>query len=153
MNYFSTDNDLIKSVAHLLGYGHSRAERVNFGVSYSQNRRLSIVTVELAPTVNLHSLIYIYTRGQALYDVLAVKNKRYYRVNQKGDEAEHVGRINKLVMEDIPKRNPINARELDENDDSMMQLKDNQIQHLKDRLRIEQERSRSLRNQIKALNN
>ncbi len=57
------------------------------------------------------------------------------------------------MMKDIPKRNPTNARELDEDDDLAMQLKDNQIQHLKDRLRIEQEGSPSLRNQIKVLKN
>ena len=127
------------------------AERVNFGVSYSQNRKLSVVTVELSPTASIHSLIYIYSRSLTLYDVLAFKNKRYFKVSRGSKESEHVERINKVVMKDIPKRNPINARELDEDDESMMQLKDNQIQHLKDRLRIEQERSRSLRNQLKRL--
>ena len=35
--------------------------------------------------------------------------------------------------------------------DSRLQMKDSQIQHLKDRLRIEQDKNRSLRNQIKLL--
>lgn len=153
MNYYSNDKDLIKSVAKLLGDGFSMAERVNFGVSYSQSRKLSVVVVELMPTASIHSLIFFYSRGMTLYDVVAFKNKRYYKVNRGNKEFGDVEKINQIVMKDIPKRNPINARGLDENDDSMMQLKDNQIQHLKDRLRIEQERSRSLRNQIKALRN
>ena len=52
-------------------------------------------------------------------------------------------------IEDISK---IMKNELAEDDiDSQLQLKDSQIQHLKDRLRIEQDKNRSLRNQIKLL--
>lgn len=153
MNYYSEDLELIKSVAKLLGDGFSMAERVNFGVSYSQNRRLSIVTIELMPTASIHSLIYFYSRGLTLYDVVAYKNKRYFKVNRGSKEFGDVEKINQIVLKYIPKRNPINSREIQEDDDSMLQLKDEQIQHLKDRLRISAETLRSLRNQIKILKN
>lgn len=52
-------------------------------------------------------------------------------------------------IEDISK---IMKNGLAEDDiDSQLQMKDSQIQHLKDRLRIEQDKNRSLRNQIKLL--
>jgi hypothetical protein len=58
------------------------------------------------------------------------------------------------LLRDIPKYDPyFSSVELKEENelDSKLQMKDAQIQHLKDRLRIEQETIRSLRNQIKVL--
>lgn len=148
MNYFSKDKDLIKAVAKLLGDGFNMAERVNFGVSYSQNRKLSVVIVELMPTASIHSLIFFYSRSLSLYDVVAYKNKRYYKVNRGNKEFGDVEKINQIVIKDIPKRNPINARELDEEVEQ-----DYALEHQKDLLRIARETIRSLRNQIKSLKN
>lgn len=58
------------------------------------------------------------------------------------------------LLRDIPKYNPyFAAGELQEGNDfdAKLQTKDAQIQHLKDRLRIEQETIRSLRNQLRVL--
>lgn len=51
----------------------------------------------------------------------------------------------------IPKMNPYAARGLDEDDglDSKLAMKDAQMQHQKDMLRIERDRNQSLSNQLK----
>jgi predicted RNase H-like nuclease (RuvC/YqgF family) len=56
-------------------------------------------------------------------------------------------------MNGIQKYNPIAQRKIEEemNSETEIETKDNQIQHLKDRISIEQGKNRSLQNQIKAL--
>lgn len=56
------------------------------------------------------------------------------------------------LLRDIPKYNPyfVSPQLDEENDlDSKLKMKDAMIEHLKDRIRIEQDRNRSLSNQLK----
>jgi hypothetical protein len=153
MNYYTTNADVRESVLKLLGTGFSDATKVNFAVSYSQARKMSIVVIEVSPSNIVHSLIFFYSRGLALYDVFCFKSKYFFRVVQSGQAFKHVDRINRFLMKGIPKFNPYAQRKVDEEtkSDAEIESKEYQIQRLKDRISIEQEKNRSLQNQIKAL--
>jgi len=153
MNYFTTNKDVLDSVLKLLGSGFSDARQVNFGVSYTQNRKMSVIVIEVSPSTIVHSLIFFYSKGMMLYDVFSYKSKSCFRVLQSGQSFKHVDKINKFLMNGIQKYNPIAQRKIEEemNSETEIETKDNQIQHLKDRTSIEQGKNRSLQNQIKAL--
>jgi hypothetical protein len=154
MNYFSRDEDIKQSVLKLLGGGFSKKiERVNFGVAYSQNRKLSVIIIEVAPSSIIHSIVLFYTKGVVLYDAVTFKNKRFFRIVRGTKAFGQVEKISEMLLKEIPKSNPYMARELDEEVDldSRLQMKNAQIQHLKDRLRIEAGKNQNLRNQIKVL--
>ncbi|MGD0036480.1 MAG: hypothetical protein ABSC53_04215 [Bacteroidota bacterium] len=153
MNYYTTNEDVLESVKKLLGGGFSDAKQVNFGVAYSHNRKMSVVVIELSPSTIVNSLLFFYSKGMTLYDVFSYKSKSCFRVAQSGQSVKHIDRINKFLMNGIQRYNPIAQRKIEEemNSETEIETKDNQIQHLKDRLSIEQEKNRSLQNQIKAL--
>ena len=155
MNYYSEHNkDIRDAVLKLLGGGCTNAKRVNFSVSYSQNRKRSIVVIELVPCSTIHGLIFIYTRSLSLYDAFSYRNKRFLRIRPSGDALKLINQMNKFILSKIPTFSPISLRRIKEesgSSDSGDQLKKQQIQKLKDRNRIEKEVSRGLRNQIKAL--
>ena len=56
--------------------------------------------------------------------------------------SKQIAEINQIMNDELVETDDI---------DSRLQMKDGQIQHLKDRLRIEQDKNRSLQNQIKRL--
>jgi hypothetical protein len=154
MNFFSENNkELRELVLQLLGGRFSNAKRVNFSVSYAQNRKLSTVVIEVSPCSTVHALIFFYTRSLRLLDAINYRNRRYFRITRSGDALKRIDRINKFILSKIPKLSPIALRRIREEDDSdgSDELMKQQIQHLKDKNRIEQDVSRSLRNQIKGL--
>jgi hypothetical protein len=151
MNYFTTQKDVLESVKKLLGSGFSDATQVNFGVTYSQNRKMSVVVIELSPSAIVNSILFIYSKGLALYDVISYKSKHYVRVTQSGQSFRHIDRINKFLMNGIAKYNPIAQRKIEEDANSEIETKDNQIIRMKDLLRITRDTNQSLRNQVKAL--
>jgi len=153
MNYFSDNSEVRELVLKLLGGGFSNAKRINFSVSYAQNRKLSIITIEAYPSSTIHALIFIYTRSLRLFDVLAYRGRLFRRINRSGDALKRLDRINQFILKKIPRLSPIAIKRIKEgsNRDSSNDLKTQQIQHLKDRIRIEKESNRSLRNQLKAL--
>ena len=149
MNYFTTNTEFRDSVLKLLGGGFSNVTKISIGVSYSQLRKMSVVEIEVFPSSIVHSLIFFYSRTLRLYDVICYKNRRYFRVSQQGSSFKLVDKINRFLMTKIPKSNPLSQRKIYEDADEENNMKDYQIQHLKDRLRIEQDTNRSLRNQLK----
>jgi hypothetical protein len=153
MNYTTTNREFRESVLELIGTGFTNATKINLGVSYSQNRKLSIVMIEVSPSPIIHSLIFFYTRGLELHDVLCYRQKRFIRVNRSGDAFENVDRINRYLLKHLPKASPIAPKKIDEQTgrNRDVGIKDEQIQRLKDRIRIHIETNRSLRNQIKFL--
>ena len=152
MNFFSQGNEQIKNdVQDLLGKHFPEAVRVNFGVAYSQNRKLSVVVIEMAPCSIVHSLIFFYTRGLVLYDAWYYRGMTFHRLGRGGDPFNRLDRLNKFILGKIPKYSPLAPREIKESslDSSSDKRKDEEIQRLKDRLRIQQDSNRSLRNQLK----
>jgi hypothetical protein len=154
MNYYSENNkELKEAVASLLSISTAAFRRVNFGVSYSQNRKMSMVTIEVYPSSTLQGIILVYTRGLKLYDALTYRSKRFFRISQHRKSLQHLDRITQYLSERIPQFNPVSPRKIDEESDEKDKLekKDQQIQQLKDRNRIEKDVSRSLRNQMRVL--
>ena len=72
MNYFAKHSEFIDLVLKLLGSGFGNPTKVNIGVSYSQTKRLSTITIEVSPSAVIHSLIFFYTRGLTLYDAISL---------------------------------------------------------------------------------
>jgi hypothetical protein len=151
MNYITSNEKLRESVLKLLGSGFSNSTKISIGVSYSQMRKITVVDIEVFPSSLVHSLIFFYSRTMRLYDVIYYKNRRYFRVSQQGKSFELVDKINRFLMTKIPRYNPLSQRKIYEGEDSRIEMKDQQIQHLKDRLRIQQDTIRSLRNQLKVV--
>jgi hypothetical protein len=153
MNYFTTNKYVLESVLKLLGSGFSDAKQVNFGVSYTQNRKMSVIVIEVSPSTIVHSLLFFYSKGMLLYDVFSYKSKSCFRVLQSGQSFKHIDKINKFLMNGIQRYNPIAQRKIEEETSSANEIesKDHQIQHMKDMLRIERDTVQSLRNQIKML--
>ena len=155
MNFYTEHNPEIRqAVVKLLRGGFPNVKRVNFSVSYAQNRKISIVTVELVPVSVTHGLIFFYTRSLRLVDSFSYRNGRFYRIARTGDALKLINLINKFILTKLPRLSPIALRRIKEESgrsDGGDELKKQQIQHLKDKNRIEQDVSRSLRNQIKGL--
>jgi hypothetical protein len=151
MNYVTTIPKVRDAVMQLLGTGFSDAQKVHIGVTYSQTRKLSIIIIEVSPTPIIHSLIFFYSRNMTLSDVLFYRNKRYVRIGQGGKAFKCVDFINRFLLNKIPRYSPYIQKKIEEEANSEIESKDNQIQHLKDMLRIQRDTNQSLRNQIKAL--
>ena len=154
MNYVSENNREIRElVLNLLGSGFSNAKRINFSVSYSQSRKLSVITVEVSPSSTIHALLFFYTRAFSLYDAFIYKSRTFHRLSGVGGSLARMDEINRFMLEKLPRYNPIAARKIAEETGSKCdaELKDQQIQRMKDRLRIEKDSNQSLRNQLKAL--
>ena len=85
----------------------------------------------------------------------AYKNKKIIRLGRGSKAFQTVDKINRYLLENLPKRNPYAERQIKEgeNDDERLQSKNAQLQHLKDRLRIEAGKNQNLRNQIKVFKN
>jgi hypothetical protein len=146
MNYVSTNNtELKESVATLLGIGKSQIQKINFSVSYTQNRKMSIVIIEVYPSPTIQAIFLFYTRGLKLHDTICYRSKRSFRVNRSNKSLQHIDRITKYLSERIPQFNPMTPRKIEEESDEEERLnrKDQQIQSLKDRNRVEKEINRS----------
>jgi hypothetical protein len=154
MNYYDDNShDVRDLVLKLLGAGLTNVKRINFSVSYSQNRKLSAVIIEPSPSSTIQALIFFYTRSLRLYDAIGYRGRRLYRINRSGDSLKRLDRLNQFILKKSPRFSPISIRKIKEetNSDIGDELKDQQIQRLKDRLQIEKDNNRSLRNQMKVL--
>lgn len=152
MNFFSENNpELRELVLKLLGGGFSSARRINFSVSYSQPRKMSVITIEAYPASAIHALIFFYTRSLRLFDAIVYRQRMFRRINRSGDSLKRLDYINRFILKKLPTFSPIANRRIKEASTSGDEVKDQQIQHFKDRIRIAQETNRSLRNQLKAL--
>jgi hypothetical protein len=155
MNFYSEHNAKIDNDVHeLLGMDSQGSKRINFAVSYSQNRKLSVVVIEVSPSTIIHSLVFFYTRGLTLLDAWRYRNRQFQRIPRGGDSLQRIDRLNKFILMMIPEYAPVGPRRISEADSVTTadnDRKDQQIQRLKDRIRVEQDISRGLRNQIKTL--
>ncbi len=153
MNYYSTNPEILRAVVSLLGDGFSNASRASFGVAYSQNRKLSIVTVELSPSTTIHALFFIYTKGMVLYDVIRYSNKASQSINRSASDLKRVERIHELLTRWIPKISQTASLRIaeEQNSDEEKERKEQEIQRLKNRMEVEKSINKGLRDQIKVL--
>lgn len=152
MNFYSTDKILLEKMSKYFRIPLTDSMKINYSVSYSQMRRLSIVTLELTNTHIIHSLIFFYTRSFGLYDVIYYRQKKMIR-NIDSKFIKYIHRINKKILKNIPKINKHNYSKLKEvNEDSRKnEMKDIEIENLKNKLRHSKDTVSSLRNQIKTM--
>ena len=162
MNFYTEDNqEIIAAVAALLKIQQPSIKRVTFAVSYPQSRKPSVVTIEVSPLSTLQCLLFIYARGRTLYDVIAYRSKRFVRVNRAGEAVQHIDHINRYLLTHVANVSPYAPKNITEEDDDeqqKLQQKDQQIQQLKDKNRLDRERARieknvtkNLRSQLQAL--
>ncbi len=152
MTYTVKNSEFLGLVMKLLGNGFDNPKQVEIAISHSQGNRLSIITMQVSPTAIVHSLIFFYTLELALFDAISYKNKELFRVERNSESFHAVEKINRyLLAEKMRKRNLFAENEIPEKekDDGRIESKNQQIEHLKDRLRIEAGKNQSLRNQIK----
>lgn len=161
MNYYTDDNpDIIAAVAGLLKCEESSIEHVKVAVSNPNNGNDIVMTLEIYPVPTLDALFFIYTGGKTLHDVIAFRGKRFARVNRNGESAEHIDRLNNYLLKHVTDALPGASKEIYTEDDEQDKLrqKDQQIKQLQNRNRLDRERVRiekdvakSLRQQIKTL--
>jgi len=154
MNFYTEDNiEIIAAVAALLMTEQSSIKRVTFAVSYPQNRRPSVITIEVSPSPTLQCLLFIYTRGRTLYDVISYRSKRFVRVSKNREAVQHIDRINHYLLTHVANVMPYAPKNIHEEDDEQEKLKqkDLQMQQLKDRNRVDKNTIQSLRSQMKTL--
>ncbi|TSA19510.1 hypothetical protein D4R75_08935 [bacterium] len=155
MNFFTETNEEIKTaVAALLNAELSSIKRVTFAVSYPQNRKPSVVTIEVSPSPTLQCLLFIYTRGRTLYDVISYRSKRFVRVSKNREAIEHIDRINHYLLTHVANVMPYAPKSIHEEDNDeqeKLKQKDLQLQQLKDRNRVDKNTIQSLRSQMKML--
>ncbi|MBU2491296.1 MAG: hypothetical protein KJ571_01625 [Bacteroidetes bacterium] len=151
MNFITKNSELRKEVIELLGEKLSYDGIVNFSVSYSQNQRITFIVVELSRSSVLHCLIFVYTRSLVLYDVQRYKNKTFHRINFNGNAMKRIKFINEFILRNINRSNPIPKKKLKEVviENMKNEVKDYQIQKLKDQINIMKIRNRSLHNHLK----
>jgi hypothetical protein len=114
---------------------------------------MSVVIMSVAPTAVVHALILFYKNGAVLYDVVGYKNKKYNRINHSGHAVEKIDHVGRFILEELPKRNSYIRHKIEEEmgSDCAIKTKEQDIQRLKDRIRILQDTNGSLHNQIKSL--
>ena len=126
--------------------------RINYSVSYSQKRRLSIVIIELSYTPIVHSLIFFYNRGISLYDVILYDRRKIVRRGPSG-LLKYIHKINKQILKNIPRINRIYHYRIRENEEGTRidKLNDIKNDNLKNKLRLSKDTISSLRREIKNL--
>ena len=151
MNYFGTYSEFLDSVLELLDNGFDNPKRVDIAISYSQGNRVSIITMQVSPTAIVHSLTFYYDSALNLFDCVGYKNKTIFRVGQESEAFQFVGKVNCYLLENSLKRSLYAEEQTKEvgHDAERIKSKIQEIQHLKDRLRIEAGKNQSMRNQIK----
>jgi gas vesicle protein len=130
-------------------------DRVNFSVSYSQNRSMSVVTIQISRTSAVHALMFFYTRAYSLYDVIRYNRKQIVRMKSSSKHIKLINEVNKYILKKISKNDPTTQRKLSEV--ISMIKEDNQeacdarIESLKNDLRVARDMNKSLRDKIRRL--
>ena len=152
MNFYSKDETLLKELSKLFNIPLNNNMKVNYSVSYSQNRRLSIVVIELSFTPIVHSLIFFYSRSLTLYDVLFYHQKRFQRLTNSSFR-KYVDKINKKILRNLPRINKFHYSQIKEFDENNRkeELLNIEIDNLKNNLRLSKDTISNLRRQIKNL--
>ncbi len=152
MNFYSKNKYLMNGLSKLFGIPLADDMRINYSVSYSQKRRISIVLVELAYTPIVHSLIFFYNRGISLYDVILYDRRKIVRKGSTGF-IKHIHKINKQILRNIPRINRILSYKLREDKEGSREDKFDklEIEKLKNELRLSRDTISSLQRQIKLL--
>jgi hypothetical protein len=156
MNY-STDNTEIKKAMEIIfDTKLPQNSKVNFSISYPQQKKQSFVVVQVDGLNFYHALILVYTKSLSLYDVVKY-NKSYVRkYGILSKLTPPVTTIKNYVSKYIPSYNPLTNRKLKEGiaadtDDFKIEQLQNQIEHLKNKNRSYRDEIQNLKSRIALL--
>lgn len=157
MNYSTDNTEIKKAMETIFNTKLSQNSKVNFSVSYSQQRKLSMVVVQVDGLNFYHALILVYTKSLSLYDVVKY-NKSYVRkYGILSKLTPPVTLIKNYVSKNIPSYNPLTNRKLREdfavdNVDLKIENLKNQIEQLKNKNRSYRDEIQNLKDRISLLN-
>ncbi|MBX2977449.1 MAG: hypothetical protein KF721_15085 [Ignavibacteriaceae bacterium] len=155
MLYYSTNPKMNKIISELFDNDIQIEDRVNFSVSYSQNRSMSVVTIQISRTSAVHALMFFYTRAYSLYDVIRYNRKQIVRMKSSSKHIKLINEMNKYILKKISKNDPTTQRKLSEVISIIEQdSQDNneaRIESLKNDLRVARDVNKSLRDKISRL--
>jgi len=154
---FVTDNKEVYEALDDIFDSLPNTSKVNFAVDYSQNRKISSVTVQVENAPYVHGLIFIYSRSVNLFDVLKYRNKTVYRQGQLTQLTPQIILINKFILKNIPHMNPMAQRKLKEdvavdNIDFKHDSLENSLERCKNKNRSYRDDIQNLKDKIKILN-
>ncbi len=157
MNY-STDNTEIKKAMEIIfDTKLPQNSKVNFSISYPQQRKQSFVVVQVDGLNFYHALILVYTKSLSLYDVVKYNKSYVRRYGILSKLTPPVTLIKNYVTKFIPSHNPLTNKKLkednaaDNNDFRIEQMK-NQIEQLKNKNRSYRDEIQNLKSRITLLN-
>jgi hypothetical protein len=157
MNYYTQNKEVLKAMEDIFGQKFASSSRVNFSISYSQHRKMSMALVQIEGGGFHHALILVFTMSLTLYDVV-----KYYKsyVRKYGIMSKYsppVNVIKKFIFKNIPPYNPLTVRKLrEDNADDKINFKienlKNQIEQLKNKNRSYRDEISNLKDRIQLLN-
>lgn len=155
MNFFTTNKQVLEAMSTIFDQKFASNSKVNFAVSYSENRKMTMVVVQVVRAGFYHGLILVFTNSLTLYSVIKF-NKNYIR--NYGIFSKHsppVDIIRKFIFRNIPPYNPLPVRKLKEGDGDETDLKieklKNQIGQLKNSSRGYRDEINNLRKRIRLM--
>lgn len=156
VNYYTTSEKILSAMEDIFGK-MPNTKRVWFSVDFSQQRKLSTITVQVENYPMYHALFFIYTRSNTFYDVLKYRNKVVFRMGQLSKETQPIQLIRRFIDKKIPRINPVSFRQITEDDSQVDNLKSkiefqkNQIEMLKNKNRSYRDETKNLRKKIQLL--
>jgi hypothetical protein len=155
MNYYTINANILEALTDIFGSMPNTA-KVNFAADYSQNRKLTSVTVQVENAPYYHGLIFIYTRSVSLYDVLKYRNKTIYRQGQLTQMTPQINLINKFILKHIPHMNQLAQRKIKEEMDDAADIKNdslkNSLEQCKNQKRSYRDEIGNLKDKIAIIN-
>jgi hypothetical protein len=149
MNYFTQNKEVRTAMETIFSQKFASSARVNFSISYSQHRKMSMALVQIEGGGFHHALILVFTMSLTLYDVV-----KYYKsyVRKYGIMSKYsppVNVIKKFIFKNIPPYNPLTVRKLREGETDVKI--DFKIDNLKNQISQLQNKARSYRDEISNL--
>ncbi len=146
MNFYTQNKEVLTAMEDIFDQKFANNSRVNFSISYSQHRKMSMALVQIEGGGFHHALILVFTMSLTLYDVV-----KYYKsyVRKYGIMSKYsppVNVIKKFIFKNIPPYNPLTVRKMreGESDDKM----DFKIEQLKNQLEQCKNKNINYRNEI-----
>lgn len=155
MFYYTTSQRIKKIVSELFNKDIHIEDRVNFSVNYSQNRSLSIITIEVTRTPSMLALMFIYTSSFSLYDVICYNHKQILRLSHDTKTLKLINELNKFIYSNISRNDTTTQRKIKEENLTAEILNSDdaryKIQLLRDRNDILKAENKRLRDLVKQL--
>ncbi len=157
MNYYTQNKEVLKAMEDIFGTRFSQNSRINFSISYSQHRKMSMAIIQVDGGGFHHALILVFTMSLTLYDVVKYYKSYVRKYGILSKYTQPVAVIKSFIIKNIPQYNPLTIRKLrEENADDKKDFKidnlKNQIEQLKNKNRSYRDEIQNLKDRITLLN-